>query len=287
MKKMLLFTIVLFLSASSAESFTISNFENPQCVRVDPDDGSYYVANTRVLLDKKEIGGYLSKISANGNIVFQRFIGGKEGSDLLREPRGLAFYEHMLVATDMDTVKVFDKKKQKLVRTVDLGDLGAKVLSGIAVDPSGVIYVGETKTNRIFKIEPKKKWLVSVFREGAALGRPSGLLVNPRSKNLMLLASESGQLLEIDRAGRIHVLRRGLASPMGLDYDNAGNLYVSSMEKGEIYKISVLGRGALSTYLTGLTTPADISYDRKKDEILIPSFKRNTVTTLYKLKSLV
>ena len=60
------------------------------------------------------------------------------------------------------------------------------------------------------------------------------------------------------------------------------DLYVSSLTQGEIYKISFYGRGALLIYLSGLTTPSDFCYDRKKDEIVIPSTKRGTISTVFK-----
>ena len=68
-------------------------------------------------------------------------------------------------------------------------------------------------------------------------------------------------------------------------YDNQGNLYVSSFDKGEVYKISRMGRGPMEIFMGGLITPADISCDRQKDELLIPSFKGNSVSTVPLRKS--
>jgi len=66
----------------------------------------------------------------------------------------------------------------------------------------------------------------------------------------------------------------------GIDHDEEGNLYVSSHSQGVIHRIARLGRGKVTTEASGLTTPADISYDRTKRELLVPSFKGNTVSTL-------
>jgi DNA-binding beta-propeller fold protein YncE len=283
MPKNALIIFFLLMLTTPADAFTISNFENPYCVRVDPDDGAYYVSNVRNRSGDKGENGYISKISASGNIVFQKFIGGRENNQLFRAPKGLMILGRRLLVADTDTVKIFDKKKSKLMQVIDLSKSGAKSLSSLTADSSGFLYVSDTQANAIYT---HRNFQVEIFKSGSVLGHPTGLLVNPRSKNLMVLAFQTGQLLEIDRMGRIHVLRRGLSTPQGLDYDNAGDLYISSSEKGEIYKIGLLGRGVLSTFLSGLTAPADISYDRKKEEILIPSFKRSTVTTVYKHKPL-
>jgi hypothetical protein len=41
-----------------------------------------------------------------------------------------------------------------------------------------------------------------------------------------------------------------------------------------------MGRGAVTKTIPGLMTPADISYDKNKDDILVPSMKGNTVSTV-------
>ena len=130
------------------------------------------------------------------------------------------------------------------------------------------------------KIDSNKNYEVSLVAQGEILGGPNGLMINPKNQNLMVAALKSGRILEIDYEGGVHVVKRGLEGLDGIDYDRSGNIYVSSHSKGEIYKISRYGRGPIVTLETGLITPADISYDRKKDEILIPSFDGNTVTTL-------
>ena len=97
----------------------------------------------------------------------------------------------------------------------------------------------------------------------------------------MVVTWETGSVLEIARAGNIHVLKKDLSTLDGIDYDKRGNIYVSNFQEGEIYQIAFFGRGAISVFLNGLTTPADIAYDRVKDEILIPSTQGNAVATVY------
>jgi hypothetical protein len=80
--------------------------------------------------------------------------------------------------------------------------------------------------------------------------------------------------------GKVTVLKESLMNLDGGDFDNEGNLFVSSFQKGEIYKIPNYGRGELTTFLGGLTTPADISIDRKKNDLLIPSLNGNTVSSV-------
>ncbi len=247
---------------------------------MDPEDGSYYVSNVNGGPAEKDGNGFISKISQNGNIVIQKFIGEKEEEAVLHAPKGLVIIGSTIYAADIDTVKGFDKETGKMVALVDISGLGAKFLNDLAADSDGSLYASDLMANRIYKIDTKNNLRVKIFKEGKELGNPNGMVVNPRSKNLMVVGWSSGQVLEIDRTGRIHILKKGLATLDGIDYDSEGNIYVANFEKGEIYKIAYFGRGALTTFLSGLTTPADISCDRKRRELLIPSMKGNTVLTV-------
>lgn len=274
-----LFFLFFLASLTNAHAFTLSNLDTPESFVVDPEDGSYYISNINGGMADKDGNGYISKVNANGNLVIQRFIGGKKDETFLNAPKGLLIVGKNLFVTDIDAVKMFEKDTGKLLRNIDFSKLGAKFLNDIADDGKGDLFVSDTMTNQLFKIDTAKDYTVEVFAEGPELGGPNGVRVNPKTKNLMVVTWSTGQLLEIDRLGVAHILKKGLSALDGIDYDNEGNIYISSFEKGEIYRIARWGRGSVSTFLNGLITPADISCDRQKNEVLIPSFKGNTVTT--------
>jgi DNA-binding beta-propeller fold protein YncE len=263
-----------------AQAFTLSNFKTPESILVDPEDGSYYVSNINGDPTEKDGNGYISKIGSTGNIVIEKFIGGGPKSEPLHAPKGLAIVGRYLYVTDIDTVKGYDKQTGKMEVLVDFSRFGVRFLSDLTPNSSGILYVSDMMTNQIFKIDTKNRHAVKLFKQSKVLGGPNGLLINPKTRNLIVVTWHTGQILEIDASGRAHILKRGLKSLDGVDYDKEGNLYVSSFEKGEIYKITYWGRGSISTFLSGLTSPADVSCDRIKNELLIPSFKANTVTTV-------
>ncbi len=281
MKKIFVISLLSLSLTSPVYSFTLSNFSTPESMVVDPEDGSYFVSNINGSPSDKDGNGFISKISRDGNIVIQQFIGGKKDELLLNAPKGLAVVGKNIFVTDIDTVKGFNKETGKPSVIIDLLKWNVKFLNDITVDGQGFLYVSDLMTNQLFRIEPDKNYAVKLLKQGKELGGPNGLMVNPKSKNLVVVTWKTGQILEIDRSGKIHVLKRGLSGLDGIDYDKEGNLYVSSFDKGEIYKITRFGRGQLSTFLSGLTSPADISCDRARNELLIPSMKGNTVLTVY------
>ena len=280
MKKVLIVLSAIFLlTPSNAFSLNLSDFETPESMQVDTETGAYYISNINGEPLTKDGNGYISKITANGNTVIRKFIGGKPENPVLNAPKGLVIVGKDIFVTDIDVVKAFDKESGKLSATIDLTPWNAKFLNDIAVDSSNSLYVSDMFTNRIFKIDPSKNNEVTVFKESPELGMPNGVVINPKTRNLMVVTWGSGQILEIDPAGHIHVLKRGLKGLDGIDYDSEGNLYVSSFEMGEVYRIPLYGRGALSTFLSGLVSPADISCDRAKGELLVPSSKNNDLRT--------
>lgn len=281
MKKALISLSLFFVFTPSLFAFTVSNFDSPEAVLVDPDNGAYYVSNVKGKPSEKDGNGYIAKINASGTIVIQKFIGGRKDELILNAPKGIALLGDTLFVADIDSIKGFDRKTHKPSVVVDLSGFNVKFLAGVTADrKNGCLYASDTMTNRIFRIDAARHYTVSVYKDSPDLGGPFGLMINPKTRNLMIATLATGRILEIGPAGRIHVVRRGLSGLAGLDYDLRGNLYVSSVEKGEIYRIEHYGRGAFSTLFTGLTTPTLISYDRSKDELLIPSTKSNKVTTV-------
>lgn len=269
----------LALSAP-AQAFTLSDFDVPESIVRDPQDGAYYVSNVNGGPTDKDSNGYISKIASSGNILIQRYIGGEKEGSPLHAPKGLLILENEIWVTDIDAVKVFDKHAKTLTKLLDFAPLGAKFLNDLTYDPSrGIVYVSDMLGDRIYSIDRARGDRIDVFKEGAELGNPNGLLFNPRSKNL-LAVTWKGRIIEVDRLGRVRVLKKDLSTLDGVDDDGQGALYVSSFEKGEIYRIEFFGRGQMKTVFGGLTTPADISYDRQADELLVPSFKGGTVTTI-------
>ncbi len=278
-KKIFIAFLLYFVILPNAYSFTLANFDTPESFIIDPEDGSYYVSNVNGDPSAKDGNGYISKIQSGGNITIQKFIGGKKDEAVLNAPKGLAIVGKNIYVTDIDAVKGFDKETGKPTEIYDLSKFKVRFLNDIAADDKGTLYISDTSTDQIFKISTVQNHEVTIFKEGKELGGPNGLFFNPKTKNLMVVGYVSGRILEIDHAGKIHVLKRGLIKPDGLDYDNRGNLYISGFEKGEIYKVSHMGRGLLEVFMSGLVTPADISCDRKGNELLIPSFDGNKVMT--------
>jgi len=283
---------VCLAGGASAWALALANLSQPDSVVVDQKTGDYYISSVGGPMDAKDANGYISRISSDGVVVVLRFIESKPGIYDLHAPKGLVIRKDLLWIVDLDAVKAFKLESGEFVRAVVPPD--PKSLNDIAVGSDGMLYVSDMIANRIYKIDPDAVAPaagaevvegapdddhvgVTVFKEGEELGQPNGLCFNRFTKHLMVLSSQTGNLIEIDPKGATRVLKTGFESPDGLASDLRGTLYVSSPTKGEIYSIASWGRGPMTLFQSGLKEPADIFYDAFHRELHIPVTGSNSI----------
>ena len=94
--------------------------------------------------DKDGIGG-VAKISLTGKMLNADWITG------LNAPKGLGRFGNILYAADLDEVIVMDIKRGKVIRKIPVE--GAKFLNDITVDDKGIVYVSDSRTKKIHRID--------------------------------------------------------------------------------------------------------------------------------------
>jgi len=89
----------------------------------------------------------------------------------------------------------------------------------------------------------------------------------------------TGEILGLTLDGKITPLVRKVGKNLdGIDFDREGNILVSSFTGGEIYRIRQFSR--VEVIRKNLVTPADISFDYRHNQILVPSFDGNVAFSL-------
>lgn len=277
--RLLLIATLLFFPAPVL-ALDLVDLSQPESIAVDPRTGNYYISNVNGTPGEKDNNGYISKVSPDGLVVVIKFIEPKEGGVELHAPKGLVVEDETLFVTDIDSVKGFRLDTGENTHFIDFGAFEARFLNDIAVDSSGDLYVSDMLTDRIFKVGLKKGPEVTVFKEGPELGQPNGLFFNHHTGSLLVATWRAGRVLEIKKNGELKVLRDDLADGLdGIAADKKGTLFVSSFTKGEIYSISRWGKGSLTLFTSGLTTPADIHFDSQQQVLLVPLMNEGKVTS--------
>lgn len=257
----------------------IVDLQSPQSFIVDPSTRGYFIANANGEPGDRDNNGYISKLDAEGEVTDAHFIqGGKDGA-VLHSPYGMTIVKGTLYVADLETVKGFHIKSGKSVVTVSLARHGVTELSGLTSDSHGILYVADTEGNTIYRISPQEDFSVSEFVHKDQLAGPRGLAIHPRSGHLIVASLNDGTVLEVAPKGSIReIVSNGFFTARfhnlsGVDFDKYGNMYVSDITAGKVWRIQADFR--MDVIAEFLISPSSLSVDRTKHLILIPYLYAN------------
>ena len=159
MKKRMFFIGLIFLSGNLFAQHTLekiwqsdSVLKAPESVRLDQGAKFFYVSNIGDF--QKEGTGSICKMSLDGKMIKNDWVTG------LTSTKGLGLYKNLLYAAEQTTVAVIDVDKAAIVQRIPVE--GSQMLNDITVDSKGAVYVSDTRTNKVHKIENGK---ASVYLE--------------------------------------------------------------------------------------------------------------------------
>ena len=110
--------------------------------------------------------------------------------------------------------------------------------TGIAVGPSGELYVANYTKNNIVKILPNGTQ--STVIQGGLINGPIGLVRDPRNGNLYVANYISGDVVTINPSGGVSTLKKGYGKPYYLYFDALTNrLFVSEQEGNQVSVIKL------------------------------------------------
>lgn len=260
---------------------TVDGFENPESARWDSASGAFYVSNIGpgpVNPLGREPDGYLSKLSAAGQLVSAKWVAG------LRSPKGIDRWGDDLLVADVGQLVVVDVAGEKIRRTIDLDRLGAEFPNDVSVDErTGHAYVSDTGRNAIYRL-PAGAPAAEVWLESDKLDAPNGLFIDGGS--LMVAsygqdpdgdgpaARAAGRLLAVDLATRaVHPLRD--MAPLG-NLDGLEKLGSDWIVTGSdrIWRVTPDGR---PTELGRIPHAADLGLRSADRVAAIPTLSDNTV----------
>ncbi len=89
--------------------------------------------------------GFISQIGLDGKTIKRDWVTG------LTAPKGLGLYKNLLYAAEPTTVAVIDVNKAAIIQRIPVE--GAQLLNDITVDSKGIVYVSDTKTNKVHELK--------------------------------------------------------------------------------------------------------------------------------------
>jgi len=210
--------------------------------------------------------GGIAKMSLDGTTVDQDWVKG------LNCPKGMGIDGNKLYVADLTSVVVINIKKATIEKRID--PEGAVNLNDITISPSGVVFVSDSKSGTVYKIEDEKAVLYLDSLPGVnGLSYANNELLVAAGKNFIKVNSKKIKttLATLPEGGD------------GIEPTGSGD-YIATSWPGYIYYVHAGGKvdTLLDTHAIKKNT-ADIGYNPYTGMVFVPTFFGKTVVA-YQLK---
>jgi hypothetical protein len=261
-----------------------AGLQTPECVLWDAEQDVYFVSNINGDPTVADKNGFISQLGPDGKVLELKWIdGSKKGIDL-SAPKGMALAGKLLYVADLDTVRIFDRKSGKPKGKIAVKD--AIFLNALTVSPDGkTLYVSDsavkinegqfsgTDRDAIYAIDLKKKSVKPLVQD-RTLHWPNGIVADDTGvwaaslgRNELIHVNPQGEL------GSVTKLPQGSLDGIVKLADNS--LLITSWQGSAVYR--GLPGGEFVEIISGVTSPAAIGFDSKRNSLLIPIFMGNAV----------
>jgi hypothetical protein len=265
--------ILICGSAQSQQSQLVKKWatdtllKTPESVYFDGKNKVLYVANIDGQPWEKDGKGSIGKVGLDGKIIAVDWATG------LNAPKGMGVHNGKLYVADVDAVAVVDISAGKVINRINFA--GAEGLNDISVDAQGVIYVSDSKTKKIHRIENGK---ASVLLEN--LNGPNGVLAYKGS----LYIVDAGGLYKVEANKSLTKIADGMEGGTdGIEPVGNGDFIVSCWA-GAVWLVHSNGKKELLLDTRDQKiNSADIGYDPATKTVYVPTFWKNGIVA-YTLK---
>jgi hypothetical protein len=274
---------------------TITELKTPESVIYAPNENMLFVSNIEGQPDGKDNQGFISKVSSlNGSIIELNWVTG------LNAPKGMTITNNnianntLLYVSDITDLVEIDVNSGKIINRYNAP--GSAFLNDVASDNQGYVYVSDTVTNTIYRLDTKNlgdnnstnnnNTSLQVWLKTPELNGPNGLYVD-NSNNKLIVASlgafsnPSGSIRVVDLQNRtVNSLgNEGTAVPIGgldgIEGDSTGRYYyVTDNAGGKLYVVNSNGTGYETLDLQNQGA-ADLGVILDENLIIIPMMQDN------------
>ncbi len=249
---------------------SVSGLSGPEAVRYDPEQDLYFVANFNGEASG-DANGFVSKISAEGEILELKFMQGSERWPL-HGARGMFIDPRGLWVVDADGVHLFDRESGEQIGFTDLSDFEPGFPNDIALAADGALYVTDTGKKVIYRISDG---IASVATSTAM--KPNGITVNPESGGLLLAPwADSQAVVEWnfaeDSFSEVGLLNGG-GNFDGIEVVN-GHIILASQQDTSLH---IMTGGVDRRVIVLPGKPADIGIDTRRNRVAVPYVSLNRV----------
>ncbi len=271
---------------------TLPVLKTPESVIYAPKHDILFVSNIDGKPDQKDQKGFLSKVSlSNGSITELNWLTG------LDAPKGMAIYNNSkLYVSDITDLVEIEIGNGKITNRYNAP--GSKFLNDVVVDNQGNIYVSDTGTNTIYKLDTNvgnsTSSSLQVWLQSPQLNGPNGLHIDNNKNKLIVVSlgpfSKPGggmEVVDIKNKTISSLGKEGITSPFGgldgIESDaTETHYYVTDNPIGKVYDVNANGTGYGTLIDLGKQGSADLAFVLGQNMIIIPIMQDNSLVA-YKL----
>ena len=256
---------------SSTVAFTVEGLKGPEAVRYDAEHDVYFIANFNGGGNVMDANGFITRVSADGEITDLEFMTGTEAHPL-HAPRGMFIANNVLHAADVQGVHQFDTQSGEQIGFIDFMSMEPGFLNDITIDQSGSIFVTDTGKPVVYRVSGDQ---IDVIVDDLPIN-PNGISQHPLT-NELVLGSWGGDSLvySIQSDFSIHTF----AELTGGYYDGLefidSNLIITSQKDNSVRRFHPEEGEQIILHTPG--KPADIGLDTKRYRIAVPYIALNKV----------
>jgi len=240
------------------------------------DKNEYYISN---MADREEGDGFISRVSAEGEIIELKWIDG------LKDPKGLLIKDDKVYVTNNTELIEISIEDSKILRRIEVE--GSKSLNDITVDAVGNIFISDSGKSAIYlmpgdsenmMIPGNKKGEIIEYLDSKRLEYVNGLFA--QNDHLYAAAwgeNNDGNFLKIDMDTREieKISKKGIGNLDGVQPVGEEAFYISDWGTGKIYLIKK--DGEITEVLTSEKSAGDIFFDVQKNQLVLPMNHQNAV----------
>src|ERR671931_1077266 len=272
---------------------TPNDLKNPESVAYAPKQNVLFVSNVDGKPDEKDQRGFISKVSpSNGSIIELNWVTG------LNAPKGIAISNNnsRLYVSDITDLVEIDIASGKIIKRLNAP--GSAFLNDVVSDNQGNIYVSDTITNTIYKLDTNAKdnntSSLQAWLQSPQLNGPNGLHVDNNKNKLIVVSlgplSKPGggmEVIDIKNKTISSLGKVGNTSPFGgldgIESDaTETHYYVTDNPAGKVYLVNDDGTDYGTLIDLHTQGAADLGSIPGQSTIIIPLMQDNKLVA-YKL----
>ena len=242
--KTILPALIAILIATPALAQTPSNIE---AVEYDPNGSQWFVScGSSTMLSTSDLGDSWE------------YFGSAHAT------HGMEVMGEVLFVLDNNLIRAYDLNTAEQIGTASVA--GASFLNGMGNDGNGILIVSDFSSGRILKVDATDPADMSVSTLVGNTGTtPNGIVVDTENGRAVIVNwGGNADILAVDlESGALTTIVNGtgLGNCDGIDMDSDGRYYVSSWSPNRITRFSNDFSQSETVVSSGLSSPADISFD--------------------------